>query len=64
MPVILPPDAYQCWLDARSSPDALDALLRPYAPDNLVALAVASRVNNARHDDAACLEPAIGGLLS
>ncbi|MCH7555450.1 MAG: SOS response-associated peptidase [Proteobacteria bacterium] len=63
MPVILPPAAYQCWLDARSSPDALDALLRPYAPDDLVALAVASRVNNARHDDAACLEAAGSGLL-
>ena len=64
MPVILPPDAYQCWLDPRSPPDALDALLRPYAPDHLVALAVGLRVNSARNDDAACLEPAIGGLLS
>ena len=64
MPVILPPGAYQCWLDPRSSPDALGELLRPYADDDLTAHAVGLRVNSARHDDAACLEPAIGGLLS
>lgn len=64
MPVILPPHAYDVWLDARpSSPDALGALLRPYPSDDLAAHAVGPRVNNARHDDAACLEPAIGGLL-
>ena len=63
MPVILPPGAYQCWLDAQSSPDALGALLRPYPPDDLVAFAVASRVNNVRHDDAACLDAVESGLL-
>ena len=63
MPVILPPAAYQYWLDPNSSPDALGELLRPYADDDLVALAVASRVNSARHDDAACLEAAVGELL-
>ena len=64
MPVILQPAAYDAWLDARSaSPDALGALLRPYPSDDLAAHAVGPRVNNARHDDIACLEPAIGGML-
>ena len=60
MPVILPAEAYDDWLDVRSPPP--DALLRPYPADDLAAFAVGPRVNNARHDDAACLEPAVGGL--
>ena len=64
MPVILPPDAYGAWLDGASSPDALGALLCPYPDDRrLDAHAVAPRVNAARHDDAACLEPAASGML-
>ena len=61
MPVILPAEAYDGWLDVRSQPP--DALLRPYPADDLAAFAVGPRVNNARHDDAACLESAVGGLL-
>lgn len=34
MPVILPPDAYEGWLDSDvSNPDALGALLQPFAAD-------------------------------
>lgn len=64
MPVILPPDAYDAWLDPRSSsPDALGALLRPLGSDDLAAHAVGLRVNNARHDDIDCLEPVTGDML-
>ena len=63
MPAILPPEAYGVWLDGRSSGDVLSALLRPYPPGDLTAHAVGPRVNDARHDDAACLEPAARGML-
>lgn len=36
MPVILPPDVHDLWLDPEASnPDALGALLRPYAADRM-----------------------------
>ncbi len=63
MPVILPRDAYHRWLDGQSTPDALGALLRPYPSDDLAAFAVSPWVNNARHDDEACLESADSGML-
>ena len=63
MPVILPRDAYQSWLDEHSSPDMLEALLRPYGPDDLEAVSVSPRVNNAGHDDASCLDEVESGLL-
>ena len=64
MPVILEPTAYDTWLDTRiSSPAVLEGLLRPYADIGLTAVSVGPRVNSARHDDAACLEPASSGML-
>ena len=63
MPVILPRDAYHCWLDGQSTPDALGALLRPYPSDDLATFAVSPWVNNARHDDECCLESADSGML-
>lgn len=56
MPVILKAAAHDAWLDAATPPDALSALLCPY-DGALEAHAVSTRVNNPRHDDAACLEP-------
>ena len=58
MPVILNPVDYQRWLDPGfRDPQELKQLLRP-APENLLKTAPVSRhVNNARHEDPACVEP-------
>jgi putative SOS response-associated peptidase YedK len=58
MPVILPADAREVWLD----PDiqdaaALSALLRPYAVDDLEAFSVSPRVNSVANNDPECIEP-------
>jgi putative SOS response-associated peptidase YedK len=54
MPVVLPPEAWDAWLDPRADPVAcLDA-----DGGALVARAVSSYVNDPRHDDPRCLEPA------
>lgn len=56
MPVIIEPQAFDDWLDATAQPDALKALLQPYAGP-LVVQPVSPRVNNVRNDDAGCLAP-------
>jgi putative SOS response-associated peptidase YedK len=60
MPIVLPPDVWDRWLDpALTDPGALAPLLVPSEPDlALVAYAVSSRVNDPRNDDPSCLEPA------
>jgi len=64
MPVILSASDREAWLDpAPPSAEALAALLRPAPDDTLIAQAVARHVNNARHDDPACIESATNGLL-
>ena len=57
MPVILPPDAYDAWLD----PDTTDVgplqhLLRPYPADDMTDTLVSTRVNSPRADDPRCIE--------
>ncbi|MFP6729835.1 MAG: SOS response-associated peptidase [Alphaproteobacteria bacterium] len=61
MPAILPRHGYDAWLNSGAQPP--DDLLQPYPAGALAAHAVGPRVNSARHDDAACLEPAISGML-
>ncbi len=59
MPVIMPPETWDAWLDCRgtSSEEAVK-LLGP-APDNfLVAVAVSDRVNSLKNNDAGLIEPA------
>ena len=62
MPVILDAADYAAWLDtgAVEGADAL-ALLRPYPADPMAFYRVSPRVNNARNDDAACIEPLAAG---
>lgn len=57
MAVILPPDAYELWLDPDASLQALDTLLRPAPDDWLIAYPVSARVNNPAHDDPSLIEP-------
>jgi putative SOS response-associated peptidase YedK len=59
MPVILPRSAWATWLDpAITDPERLGALLRPYPAEQMSASPVSTWVNDPRHDDARCVEPA------
>jgi putative SOS response-associated peptidase YedK len=59
MPVVLPPDDYDQWLDPEcTDPDELLKLLKP-APDQFLEFeAVSTHVNNARNDDPTCIDRA------
>jgi putative SOS response-associated peptidase YedK len=58
MPVILHREDYDRWLDTGlQEPRKLVPLLVPYSGDELTAYPVSTQVNNARHDDARCVEP-------
>jgi putative SOS response-associated peptidase YedK len=62
MPLVLEPEVWDRWLDpGLTDPVALADLLTPRTPpgaSQLVAHAVGPHVNDPRHDDAGCLEPA------
>jgi putative SOS response-associated peptidase YedK len=59
MPVILHRDAARQWLDAAGEDQArLQALLCPYAADEMVAYPVSSLVNSPRHDLPECIDSA------
>jgi len=61
MPVILSPDGIRPWLDAEEqNPAHLKALLQPYAPPELEAYQVSTRVNNARTDAPDLIAPKPG----
>ena len=56
MPVILPEDTYDLWLDPSvQDPATLQALLLPYDAEKLVAYPVSKRVNHPKNDDAECI---------
>ena len=58
MPVLLPTEAYEQWLDSRVQDfPALHSWLHPYPGDDLRAYPVSTLVNNPRHDRPECLEP-------
>ncbi len=58
MPVILPPDAYDLWLDpAEQKPAALNHLLKPYPADWMTAYPVSRLVNSPANDLPACRIP-------
>jgi putative SOS response-associated peptidase YedK len=58
MPLVLDPAVWDRWLDPElTDPEALAPLLAPRDPE-LVAYPVSHYVNDPRHDDAKCLEPA------
>jgi putative SOS response-associated peptidase YedK len=58
MPVILPPETYDLWLDPdmREAEPLLD-LLRPYPDDVMEAYSVSRFVNSPSNDDERCVEP-------
>jgi putative SOS response-associated peptidase YedK len=59
MPVIIPREAYELWLDEEvEDPAELAKLLAPISGGLLEAFAISRRINSPRNDDPACLEPA------
>lgn len=67
MPVILPPAAYEPWLDPRlQDVMSLAPFLTSFPADAMIAVPVSRLVNDPRVDDARCLEaldePSSGGI--
>ncbi len=59
MPVILDPRRFDQWLDPKQhEAAALAPLLRPFPAEAMKAYPVSPWVNDPRHNDARCLEPA------
>jgi len=61
MPVILPAQAYEEWLDPRRRSDAVAHWLRPAEPAGYAARIVTRAVNDARSEGADLIEPASPG---
>jgi putative SOS response-associated peptidase YedK len=58
MPVILPSADFEQWLDPKGGKGPeLQALLRPFPAEAMTSYPVGLRVNNPRHNDAACVAP-------
>ena len=58
MPLMLPPERYEQWLDPRShDKDALLALLEPAAPGRLEAYPVSTLVSNVKNNGPELVEP-------
>jgi putative SOS response-associated peptidase YedK len=58
MPVIVPPDAFDLWLDPNADAKFVQSLIAPAADDLLEAYAVSTAVNRAANDGPALLAPA------
>jgi len=59
MPVILPPENYDLWLDPDfDEREPLASLLRPYPDEAMEAYSVSRRVNKPSNDEPGCIEPA------
>lgn len=60
MPVILPDDAYDLWLDPGfQKADSICDLLKPFDQQLMQRYEVSSRVNLVKNDDPACAEPVL-----
>ncbi len=60
MPVILPPENYELWLDPdMGEAEPLLDLLRPYPDDVMVAYPVSRLVNSPSNDDERCVESVV-----
>jgi putative SOS response-associated peptidase YedK len=58
MPVVVPPDAFDLWLDPNADLQMASSLMTPAPNDFFVAYEVSSAVNRAGNDDPALLTPA------
>ena len=60
MPVILDPQHFERWLDPKEQDAAVvTPLLQPFPSERMRAYPVGAWVNDPRHNDARCLEPAV-----
>lgn len=55
MPVVLPRDVEDAWLDG--TPAERERMCRPYPDDDLDAYEISTRVNNPSNDDPRVIEP-------
>lgn len=60
MPVILPPEAYDTWLDPHARPKQLLPLLQPYPSELMTGHAVSPEVNSPRNNDPSLITPVMG----
>lgn len=60
MPVILPPERYDLWLDPDADTESLRKVLGPFPEDDLNAYAISTRVNAVVNDDPDVVEPLNG----
>jgi len=58
MPVIIPPESREEWLDTSRDPVGLQRLFRPPPDSTLTAHPVSTLVNSPRNDVPSCIEPA------
>jgi putative SOS response-associated peptidase YedK len=62
MPVILPPENYDLWLDPGfKDTKEISAMLKPYDAAEMKAYPVSTRVNAVKNDDPQCAEPLAAG---
>jgi len=60
MPVILPRDAYDLWLDpGRNDVQVVSELLKPYDANSMRRYPVSMRVNRVENDDQECAQPVV-----
>jgi putative SOS response-associated peptidase YedK len=57
MPVILPPEQYETWLQDSASEESLLHLLVPYPSEEMEAYPVSMQVNSPQNDTPACIKP-------
>lgn len=58
MPVIIPPDQFDLWLDTGVNDEKKSSgLLRPFDSKTMTAYPISTQVNNPKNDVVACIEP-------
>ena len=58
MPVILPKESIQLWLDPEfQDKQELQSLLKPYPEEEMIATAVSTLVNSPKNEDPCCINP-------
>jgi putative SOS response-associated peptidase YedK len=64
MPVILPPERFEAWLDCdKTTPEAAQAMLLPAADGLLESIEMDPKINDSRRDEPGLQEPLQGRLL-
>lgn len=57
MPVILPPEEYETWLDPKAEVEELLSLLKPYPAEKMKSYPVSTRVNSPANNDPELILP-------